>query len=327
MKMKMLFLSVLAFSFCAVSFGQTVPTAAQPESVYLIGPGDIVEGKVLGENDFNFVATVDEDGKIEVPFFEEPIMARCRSERELRSDVTKLLSKYLRNPLVNFYIKERKSRPPVTVYGEVRAPGPVVLARKATLLELLSFTGGVNEKAGGTVKVFRTQPPLCAGEKVLADYKAASVDGSEIPSEMYSLGTVRQGKDESNPVINPGDVIVVEKAPPVYVVGEVNAIKEILMTENGLSLSEAIAQAGGVNRDARIKDIKIRRLKPNSKERDIISVNYELVRKGEQKDQILEPNDIVEVGKSKKSIAQTVLELAMGTARGATQLLPQRIMY
>ncbi|HEX8637218.1 MAG TPA: SLBB domain-containing protein, partial [Pyrinomonadaceae bacterium] len=203
----------------------------------------------------------------------------------------------------------------------------VILTRKATLLELLSFSGGVTKEAGGTIQVFRTQPPMCASDIELADYKEASANGIDVPSQMYSLSSVRQGRDEANPVIYPGDVVVVDKAPQIYVVGEVNALKEIFMTENGLSLSEAIAQAGGVNREAKIKDIRIRRLKPNSKEREIISVNYDLIRKGQQKDQILQPNDIVEVGKTKKSLAQTVLEIATGAARNGANMLPQRIFY
>ncbi|MCV4725945.1 polysaccharide biosynthesis/export family protein, partial [Escherichia coli] len=44
---------------------------------YLIGPGDEITGKVLGEPQFDFVATVDEDGRIEVPFFDKPVDARC----------------------------------------------------------------------------------------------------------------------------------------------------------------------------------------------------------------------------------------------------------
>ncbi|HEX8286593.1 MAG TPA: SLBB domain-containing protein [Pyrinomonadaceae bacterium] len=330
MKLKVLFLFILICAFCIFSFAQTPNqitsgTTEQTPRGYLIGPGDVVEVKVMTESDFNFIATVDENGKIEVPFFEQPITAQCRTERELKADVSKLISKYLRSPQINLRI-ERKSRPPASLYGEVRRPLEVTLTRKLTLLELLSLSGGVTEKAGGTIRILRTQPPLCADAEQLAQYKAGTADGSEIPSQMYNLSSVRQGREESNPEIFPGDVVVVDKAPPVYVVGEVLAIKEIYMTENGLSLSEAIAQAGGVNREAKVKDIKIRRLKPNSKEREIISANYDLIRKGQQKDQILEPNDIVEVGKSKKSIAQTVLEIATGAIRTTANTVPTRIV-
>ena len=65
---------------------------------------------------------------------------------------------------------------------------------------------------------------------------------------------------------------------------------------------------GGVNREAKTKEIKIYRLKENSKDREVIAVNYDLIKKGEQKDVMLEPYDIVEVDKSKKSIGQIIFE-------------------
>jgi len=53
-----------------------VPNAAVQKG-YLVGPGDEITGKVLGESEFDFVATVDEDGKIEVPFFDKPVIANA----------------------------------------------------------------------------------------------------------------------------------------------------------------------------------------------------------------------------------------------------------
>jgi hypothetical protein len=93
----------------------------------------------------------------------------------------------------------------------------------------------------------------------------------------------------------------------------------------------SIAKIGGVRREAKTKDIKIYRLKANSKEREIIAVNYDRIKKGEQKDVMLEPYDIVEVDKSKKSITQLVLETALGIGRttigGLGNALPQRVLY
>src|SRR6185295_8052430 len=109
---------------------------------------------------------------------------------------------------------------------------------------------------------------------------------------------------ESNPQIYPGDIIEVGKAPPVYVIGQVNVLKEITIGENGLSLAEAVSQAGGFSPRAKSKDIKIRRLKPNSRDREIIAVNYQLIKGGKQKDIMLQPEDIVEVDKEPKSIAE-----------------------
>lgn len=316
---------VLAVQFSAQ---QIVPTSAEDAAGYLVGPGDKLEGKVLGEPEFDFVTLVDETGKFEIPFVDEPILAECRTESEIRADVKKLLSKYLRDPLVSVQVTERRKPVPVTVFGEVRNPQRVELRKPATLLELLAFSGGVNvENAGGFVKVFRTQPPTCASAEEKEDWLAESGNGSEVPARMYSLSSIQAAQKESNPAIYPGDLIIVEKAPPVYVIGEVNALREIKITQNGLSLSEAIAQAGGFRPRAKTKDITIRRLKQNSKEREIINVNYELIADGRQKDIMLEPEDIIVVDKSKKSIAETIFELATGSARNAANLLPQSVLY
>lgn len=331
MKIKILFLSAITFCLCGLAFGQEVLVTPEPQRGYLIGPGDVISVKVLGEKDFDIeAATVDEDGKIEVPFSDTPVLAKCRTEKELRADVTKVLARYLRNPQLTLRVTERKSRPPATIYGEVRTPQQVVLTRKATLLELLSFSGGVTEEAGGMIQVFRTQPPMCADSSEDSNWAEAK-GGLDVPSRMYSLSSLRQGREEANPVIYPGDVVVVQKASPVYITGEVVAPQGIYLKENGLTLTEAIAKIGGVRREAKTKDIKIYRLKPNSKDREIISVNYDLIKSNKQKDITLEPYDIIEVDKSKKSILQNIAEIAIGIGKnvpmGFGSALPQRVLY
>lgn len=319
--------NILLIFAIAVCLAQTA-FAQQPETPrgYLVGPGDVIEGKVLGENDFNFTATIDEDGNFEVPFFDKPVPAVCRTEKELRVEVTRLVSKYVRNPQVSVQVKERKSRPPATIYGEVRQQQQVILTRKARLMELLSFAGGVTEKAGGMVQIFRTQPLLCAAPDEINDWKTEASNGLDVPSRIYSLSSVRRGLEESNPVIYPGDIIVVQKAAPVYIVGEVNSVGEFALTEGGLPLTEAIARAGGVRREAKTKNITIRRLKANSKDREVISVNYDLIKKGQQKDVMLEPFDIVEIDKSKKTIPQILLEIATGGIANTVAQIPVRIL-
>lgn len=331
MYIKAVFIFALSLGLLQIAVGQTIPPTVDIGKGYLVGPGDEITGKVLGEPQFDFIAAVDDNGKIEVPFFEQPIMAKCLSERDLRKEVTKLLSKYLRNPQLSLRVTDRKSRPPATIYGEVKKPQQVVLTRKATLLELLSFSGGVTDEAGGMIQIFRTRPPVCADDNPDSDWSAEKTDGLDIPSRMYSLGSLRLGKEEANPIIYPGDVVVVQKASPVYITGEVMAPQGIYLREDGLSLSDAIAMIGGVRREAKTKDIKIYRLKPNSKDREIINANYDLIRRGEQKDIMLEPYDIVEVDKAKKSVAQTILEVVTGAARTAVSgfgnALPTSVLY
>ena len=326
MKLKFLLAVVNSFLlFYVVSAQPSVTT--QEAKGYMLGPGDEITGKVLGEPQFDFIATVNEDGKIEVPFFDKPVVAKCRTERELRADVTKLLEKYLKTPQLSLRVTDRKSRPPATIYGEVHTPQGFILMRKVTLLEMLSQAGGVTEEAGGMIQVFRTRPPMCSDDKEDSDWRTTASDPTDIPSRMYSLASVKMGKDEANPIIYPGDVIVVQKASPVYITGEVVAPQGIYLKEGGLSLSEAIAKIGGVKREAKTKDIKIYRLKANSKDRDVLTANYDLIKLGKQKDIMLEPYDIVQVDEAKDSVAQMILKYAIGAGKGVVTSMTGGLSY
>jgi polysaccharide export outer membrane protein len=312
MKIKVLLFSLTAFFAVSAVCGQTITVSDESQKGYLVGPGDEITGKVLGESQFDFIATVDEDGKIEVPFFDKPLMAKCRTERELRSDVSQLLAKYLKSPQLSVRVTQRNSRPPVSIFGEVRQPQQVPLTRRAFLLELISYSGGVTDKSGGTVQVFRTRPPLCSEPSIESDWKASTGDGFDVPSRMYSLASLRQGREESNPEIFPGDIIVVQKAAPVYVTGEVVRPGEMNIPEGGLPLMQAVAMASGITRDAKTKSIKVYRRKQGTAEPEVMAVNYDSIRKGEQKDIMLEPFDIVEVGKAPKKFTDYLMDFVTG---------------
>lgn len=312
MYLKILIFFVVAFCLFQTTPGQTVSENADVQKGYLVGPGDELTAKVLGEPQFDFVATVDEDGKIEVPFFDRPIIAKCRTERELRADVTKLLAKYLKNPQASIRVTQRNSRPPVSIYGEVRQQQQVALTRRAYLLELISFAGGVTEKSGGMIQVFRTRPPICTEPDAQSDWKLANSNELDVPSRLYSLVSLRQGREEANPEIFPGDIIVVQKAAPIYVTGEVMRPGEMNIPEGGLPLTQAVAMASGITREAKTKNIKIYRRKAGSPQPEVIVANYEQIKKGVQSDIMLEPFDIVEVDKASKKFTEYLLDFVVG---------------
>ena len=328
MKLKVLVLLALVFCLSQIAFAQETAINTGTVRGYTLGPGDTVSIKVFGEKDFDIEETnVDEDGMIQIPFFEQGVPAKCRTEKELSAAVRQLLTKYLRNPQVAVSVKQRNSRPPATIYGQVRQQQRVTLTRQTRLLELLSFAGGVTEDAGGMIQVFRTSKPMCTEDNAENNWISQSKESTDVPSRMYSINSVRQGREEANPIILPGDLIVVQRAAEIYITGEVNAPQKVFLKEDGLSLTEAIAKTGGVRREAKTKDVKIYRLKANSKDREIISINFDLIKKGEQKDIMLEPYDIVEVDKSKKSIGQIIFETVTGTAKTTLNMLPQTVLY
>jgi protein involved in polysaccharide export with SLBB domain len=121
----------------------------------------------------------------------------------------------------------------------------------------------------------------------------------------------------------------------VYITGEVVAPQGVYLKEGGMSLYEAIAKIGGPRPQAKTKDIKVYRLKPGSspesKDRTVISANYDLIRKGQQKDVMLQPYDIIEVDKAKESLAMAIMKVAIGAGKNiiaaGSNSIGYRVLY
>ncbi len=309
-------LAILAtFLMFGISNGQTTPPAAAPQG-YLLGPGDVISIKALGEPSFDVEAlTVAEDGKIMIPYSDIPLTAKCKTEPDLQAEVIQAWSKYLKKPQISLRVTQRNSRPPVSVYGEVQKPQQFPLTRRVYLLEVISFAGGATEKSGGMIQVFRTRPPLCGEGDPSSDWKIDSSGdtGLAVPSKLFNLATLGQGEG-SNPEIIAGDIILLPKASPVYVVGEVIKPGEIVLPDGGLPLTQALAMASGATREAKKKGIKIYRRKPGSTTPDVLVANYEQITKGLEKDILLQAYDIVEVGKAPKSFGDYLIEFATGAS-------------
>jgi polysaccharide export outer membrane protein len=314
--------AILIFSFL---LGAGFQAQAQTESQnnlrrgYEIGPGDKISGKVLGESDFNFDSVVDEDGKIQVPFSPEGIVASCKTERELREVVVEQLKRYLRNPQVSVNVVER-NRPPVTIYGEITSPQKITLTRPATLLEIISFSGGVTRSSNGVIEITRTADTTCSRNPEDRWDGAQNVQ-SGFPTKSFLFSALK----DTNPSVFPGDVILVQKFPPVYVVGEVLKPGEISIPEEGLPLMQALAMASGVSRTAKIKDIRIYRKKEGQTQPEVISVDISKVRTGDKEDLMLQPFDIVDVGAKPQSVGSILLDIATGSARNTANVLPMRV--
>ena len=102
-----------------------------------------------------------------------------------------------------------------------------------------------------------------SGEEALA----APIDGTKVPFELYKISELRTGKVSANPVIRPGDYVLVTEAEPVYITGSVIAPQGIFLRDQ-LTLSRALAMVGGARKEAKLSDVRIYRQKPCSRTRD-----------------------------------------------------------
>ena len=300
----------------SISPGQA-PSGLDGQGVknYLLGPGDVIDVRVFGQPDLNATVEIDSDGNVSsLPFLETPIPARCRTEKEIQREIAKAYSKYIKNAQVSVRTTERKSRPPATVFGAVRVPTQVTMKRRVRLNELMTASGGFTERASGTIQIMHTEPLMCPQPGEEAD--AAPIDGNNLPFQVLKVADLKAGKSSANPVIRPGDYIIVTEAEPVYMIGSVNAPQGIFLRDQ-LTLSRAIAMVGGVRKEAKSNDVRVYRQKPGAQDQEIIKVDYAAIKKNKAPDFFLQAYDIVEVGEASFFSAGRIGPNLLGLATGS----------
>jgi polysaccharide export outer membrane protein len=300
---------------------------------YVLGPGDVLDLRVYNEPQFNGPLVVDDEGNIAIPFIEQPIRAQCRSDREIKVDIVKALSKYLNKPQVNLRLTEAKSRPPAVVFGAVRSPQRVQMMRKVKLLDVLASSGGVTEAAGGDIQIFHTEPIMCPDSEDLAAVPADTfkpADPTQVGYDVYSLLALKDGKAEANPVIRPGDIVIVQEAQPVYVTGAVRQPMSLYL-KNGMQLKQAIAMVGGLAKEAKSSSVIIWRRKKGQSEPERMIVNFKDINRDKVKDIDLQPYDIIDVPDDSGSLRNTMRNMFLGGAAGSVTSiatgLPLRVLY
>jgi polysaccharide export outer membrane protein len=308
------------------------PTQSQSPAIdlqgvrnYLLGPGDVLDVRVFGNPDLNTMAEIDGDGNItSLPFLEKPIRAQCLTEKDVQKAIATAYAAYIRNPQVSVRISQRNSRPPATLYGAVRNPMLITMMRRVRLHELIARSGGVTERASGTVQVIHTQAEMCPepGEVVMKRVSATS----SVDSQMESFKLRELSNESGDPFIRPGDVVIVTEGEPVYVTGAVLAPQPIFMKDQ-LTLGRAIAMAGGAQRLANTSEVHIYRKKDGQIGQEDLKYNFDAIKKGRVKDVLLQPYDIIDVPNSGSFSGKNLKDLFLNMTKGSVGFLPQRLIY
>ena len=279
-----------------------------PDERYRIGPGDVLEIRVFERPSLSRDALrVDGNGVIRMPLIRDNVMAACQTEYGLAEGIADRYRVYLKNPQVEVFVKEFSSEP-VEVIGEVTKPGSFQLQRRVRLRELLTIAGGPSADAGTTIRVIHDESSLMCDPSsnstgmMKINYSPNAGSGGAIDPaatvstdptvSSYSLRAILRGEAGSNPYIRPGDFVHIPRADQVFVVGNVYKPTLIALSQP-LTVSRAIAIAGGVLPDTKRSHIKI--VRSGSEGSQELFVDLEQINKNQQPDLALEPNDIVEV--------------------------------
>ncbi len=169
------------------------------------------------------------------------------------------------------------------IFGEVLNPGEYVLEDGMTIGRGIARAGGITEDGlYGKVKVRRMRE-----------------DGSGYEDIEISLHGVIKGSVKEDVLLEPDDIVIVEKNSKFIVQGEVLTPGEYVLEDN-MTLGRAIAKAGGVSEEGLYGNVRIRRMREDNSGYDDIEFDLRDVINGDKGNTPIMPDDIVMVEKNKK---------------------------
>jgi polysaccharide export outer membrane protein len=285
---------------------------AQQDDRYRIGAGDVLDVRIYNRPQLSRDAVrVEGNGMIRMPLIDTEIQAACLTEGELAKDIATRYTKYYRNLQVDVFIKEFHSRQ-IAIIGAVNDQGRFELQRRIRLMELLTYAKGPSPKAGQTINVVHSSASsLC------------KKDDDEIAAfASYRLSDTLLGDPKANPYLEPGDIITLPEADQVYVVGNVFMPLTIPLKEP-ITVSRAIAMAGGTRQDTKKDKIRIVRQEPGAQKKKEMLVDLSAIEKRQAEDIQLQPNDIVDVP---TSAGRSLLRGLIGGGTQSLTQLPVRVI-
>lgn len=261
------------------STGQQAPQEQQ------IGPDDLLQVTVFAAPEMSGSVRVSAQGDISLPLIGGVRAAGSTPEQLARAVEQRLRAKYMRNPQVSVEITEAQSQP-VSVLGAVKQPGVVRIRSTRSLLEVLALAGGLGEDAGEQVLVTRS----------------SSAPGTTVKSASaieIRLGDLLASPDARHNIpVHPGDVVTVQRAGMIYVVGEVNKPGAFALVNGApLTVVQAVALGQGLRPNASRGKVMVVRTNAGG-ERITIPVDIGRALSGRGTDVQLQSNDIVFVPSS-----------------------------
>jgi polysaccharide export outer membrane protein len=298
---------------------QTPPSGdapvAQSTERYRIGAGDVLEIRVYNRPQLSRDAVrVEGNGMIRMPLIDGDLQAACKTEGELAKDISLRYARYYRNLPVDVFIKEYHARE-VALIGAVNEQGRYQMQRHIRLLELLTFAKGPSDKAGETINIVRgPRLDACANDAIPTPNQEGLIT--------LRLNDTLRGDEAANPYVEAGDIVTIPEAEQVYVIGNVYAPKSLPLKET-LTVSRAIAMAGGPLRDSKTDKVHIVRKSAGANGQSEMYVNLTAIAKKKEDDLVLQPNDIIEVP---ESTGKSLMRSLMGAVAPSVAQVPVRVI-
>jgi polysaccharide biosynthesis/export protein len=260
-----------------------------------IGPDDTVTIMALNVDEISKSWRVGPSGELNLPMVGSLNAAGMTAE-QLQKAIADRLKQFVRDPEVTVFVSEVKSHP-VTVTGAVEKPGILQLERPTPLFAVLAEVGGVKDP-GSTITVSRSMDNGAIPDSGAVTSKDGKYSVLELPLQDVLLGHGAAANVE----VHAFDTVTVSQVKHphlVFLAGEVNKPGAIeLDTTDTVSLTKALALAGGLTHVAKPAHTMIRHIGANGQETAFAFVDMKKILNGKAKDLSLMEGDVIIVPSS-----------------------------
>lgn len=249
--------------FCGTAFAD-----GESISEYRIGVGDVIQISVWQYEQFNSTTTVGPDGKITTPFLGD-IVAAGFTRKELKEDVTKRLSKFIKEEAeVTVSIVQFNSQK-ISIFGRVANQRTISFSSIPSLLEVIVHAVPAPDADLTAVKIISSDPSVRKPITVNMMEVIQSGDISKLP-RLYSGDTVyvprvevapRETTEPGTPretTVSPG-VTATPPTPERYIINVMGAVSSqgsFEFTEEP-TFTQALMRAGSVTNSAALRDVRV----------------------------------------------------------------------
>jgi polysaccharide export outer membrane protein len=234
-----LLLALFAAPFAHAQAGNARPAAAVGE--YRLGAGDVVRISVYQNPDLTVEGRISEAGTISYPLLGTiRIGGMTLAEGEKRIADGLRNGNFVRQPQVNILVLQIRGNQ-ASVLGYVNRPGrfPIEVA-DMRLSDLLAVAGGIAPTGADVVTLVGTR------------------DGKAFRREIDLPNVFHSPNRQEDLVIQNGDVVYVERAPMVYIYGEVQR-PGVIRLERDMTVMQALAAGGGLTQRGTERGMRVHR--------------------------------------------------------------------
>ncbi|MBN8490169.1 MAG: polysaccharide export protein EpsE [Burkholderiales bacterium] len=242
---KLLVQAVIAIAGVGLGPLGLAPAIAQPASSmaneYRLGAGDVIRVNVYQNPDLTLETRIGEAGIVSYP-----LLGSVRLGGSTVSQAEKAIAdglrtgNFVKQPQVSIQVLQVRGNQ-ASVLGQVNRPGryPLEVA-DMRLSDVLAVAGGINANGADTLTLVGTR------------------DGKSMRKVIDLPAIFRTDSRENDLIVQNGDVIYVERAPMVYIYGEVQR-PGALRLERDMTVMQALASGGGLNLRGTEKGLRVHR--------------------------------------------------------------------